>query len=276
MTGPEAIDLYMQDQGASNATVGHRWWLLQPAATTFASGNVPSSAGHPAANAVYVIDVNTFAPWPGVRDPAGVVAWPPRGYVPRPHVPERWSVFDDAIDFANATITVTVNGQPVTVVVDARGAGRAVWHYAPTLPAGELTAQVVITGGVGPGGVPVTLDYATTAFQPTADGGGSGPPPTTVDYQPVVPERLLDTRGGPRPAAGQTIELQVTGAGTRGIPADAVAVALNVTVTEPAAATYVTVWPCGQTRPTASNVNVAAGQTLPNLVVVRPGAGGKV
>ena len=55
----------------------------------------------------------------------------------------------------------------------------------------------------------------------------------------------------------------------------AAAVVLNVTVTEPVAAGFVTVFPCGE-RPLASNVNVVAGQTVPNLVVVPVSAAGTV
>ena len=35
-------------------------------------------------------------------------------------------------------------------------------------------------------------------------------------------------------------------------------------------------YPCGQSRPEASNLNYAAGQTIPNLVIAKPGVGGKV
>jgi hypothetical protein len=97
----------------------------------------------------------------------------------------------------------------------------------------------------------------------------------------VQPERLLDTRSGVGVAAGvaadgATIELQITGAGVTKIPADAAAVVLNVTVTQPQADGYLTVWPCGQSRPDASNLNATAGQTAPNLVIAKIGAGGKV
>lgn len=61
-----------------------------------------------------------------------------------------------------------------------------------------------------------------------------------------------------------TLEIPV--AGVHGVPLDAVGVALNVTVTNPAAAGFVTVYPCG-TRPLASNLNFVAGQTVPNFVV---------
>jgi hypothetical protein len=37
-----------------------------------------------------------------------------------------------------------------------------------------------------------------------------------------------------------------------------------------------TVFPCGTPLPTASNLNYAAGQTIPNAVVAKIGAGGRV
>jgi subtilisin family serine protease len=94
-------------------------------------------------------------------------------------------------------------------------------------------------------------------------------------FGPLVPARLLDTRssGGPR-GVGSVTEVQVTGRG--GVPADAASVALNVTVTEPAGAGYVTVYPCGTTPPTASNLNFTPGETIPNAVLAKVGAGGKV
>jgi hypothetical protein len=54
------------------------------------------------------------------------------------------------------------------------------------------------------------------------------------------------------------------------------AVVLNITGTEPTDGTYLTVWPTGQTRPTASNINLGPGETAPNLVVAKVGANGKV
>jgi hypothetical protein len=49
-----------------------------------------------------------------------------------------------------------------------------------------------------------------------------------------------------------------------------------VTVTNPAAAGFVTVWPCGTQRPLASNLNYVAGENIPNLTISRLGAGGQV
>ena len=47
------------------------------------------------------------------------------------------------------------------------------------------------------------------------------------------------------------------------------AVTMNVTVTEPVADGFLTVYPCDAPRPLASNLNYAAGQTVPNLVTVK-------
>jgi hypothetical protein len=50
---------------------------------------------------------------------------------------------------------------------------------------------------------------------------------------------------------------------------------LNVTVTDTTAPGFITVYP-GVSRPTASNLNFVAGQTVPNLVVVPVGPDGNV
>ena len=63
----------------------------------------------------------------------------------------------------------------------------------------------------------------------------------------------------------------------RGVPASGVgAVVVNVTATAPTSASYVTVFPSGTPRPTASNLNFVPGQTIPNLAVVKVGALGQI
>ena len=54
------------------------------------------------------------------------------------------------------------------------------------------------------------------------------------------------------------------------------AVVLNVTVADTTAASYLTVWPDGAAQPNASDLNWAAGLTVPNLVVVKVGPNGKI
>lgn len=69
-------------------------------------------------------------------------------------------------------------------------------------------------------------------------------------------------------------ELVVTG--QNGVPTDAKAVALNVTAVNPSGPGFATVYPCGSSVPATSTLNYDAGQTVPNLAVVRPGDGGKI
>ncbi len=97
-------------------------------------------------------------------------------------------------------------------------------------------------------------------------------------FQPLAPARLLDTRLGAGPvAAGDAGVVTLAVAGHGGVPnAGVVAVALNVTVTEPTSASYVTTWPSGAVRPTASNLNFVGGQTVANRVIVKLGADGAV
>lgn len=102
----------------------------------------------------------------------------------------------------------------------------------------------------------------------------------TGAYYPVAPARLLDTRtgvGAPvgKIGAGKTVDLQVAGRG--GVPASGVgAVVLNVTVTGPSAASFLTAYPTGESRPTASSINFAKGWLGSNNVTVKLPANGKV
>jgi len=94
----------------------------------------------------------------------------------------------------------------------------------------------------------------------------------------IAPVRLLDTRtdGGASSPVGQTpLRLPVVNRG--GVPGSGVtAVVLNVTATEGNSDTYITVYPSGQDAPTASNLNVVAGQTRANLVIAKVGGDGAV
>jgi len=97
------------------------------------------------------------------------------------------------------------------------------------------------------------------------------------EYVGVDPVRVLDTRSGVggsagTAAAGQRINVDATAPAT--VPDDAWAIAVNVTVTEPDTAGFLTAVPGdaaftdSKGQPLASNLNFAADQTVPNLVVV--------
>jgi hypothetical protein len=89
----------------------------------------------------------------------------------------------------------------------------------------------------------------------------------------MAPSRLLNTTTGTGAAkapvaAHGTVALTVTG--RSGIPATGVtAVALNVTALSPKAAGALTVYPNGTSRPSATSLSFAAGQTVTGTVIVR-------
>jgi PKD repeat protein len=99
-----------------------------------------------------------------------------------------------------------------------------------------------------------------------------------LQYTAVTPCRALDSRlaaQGPALQANETRALQIRG--NCGIPSDAQAAMVNVTVVGPTSNGYVLAYPSGTTRPLASTINFPAGepaeangtivplsQTLPN------------
>jgi serine protease len=93
-------------------------------------------------------------------------------------------------------------------------------------------------------------------------------------YTALAPTRLLDTRtNGETVGPADTLDLSVTGGS---VAAGATAVALNVTVTDTTAPSFLSVYPAGESPPLLSSLNWVAGKTVPNLVIVPIGAGGQV
>jgi uncharacterized protein (DUF1501 family) len=90
-------------------------------------------------------------------------------------------------------------------------------------------------------------------------------------YTPVLPATALSANVGP----GSTTAVPVLGVG--GVPGGGVsAVAVNISVRNPSANSFLTAWPSGTGRPTASNLNPAAGASCSNLAFVKLGADGKI
>lgn len=108
----------------------------------------------------------------------------------------------------------------------------------------------------------------------------------TSGYQPLpAPQRLLDTRPGEstadaefagtgKRAAASTLRLDVAGRAGLGDPLGSVV--LNLTVDEPEAPGFLTVWPCDEKRPTASNLNHETGQVVAVAALSRVAPDGTV
>jgi hypothetical protein len=117
------------------------------------------------------------------------------------------------------------------------------------------------------GTVNVTADV--TGYYSTS---GSG-----TTFTAVTPSHLLDTRnatGGFKPlGTGGTLSLPVVGVG--GVPLNASAVVLNVTVVGPTGSSYVAAYPDPEGHAASTGLDFAAGETIANLVVV-PVVDGKI
>ena len=105
------------------------------------------------------------------------------------------------------------------------------------------------------------------------------------DFVPITPCRLFDTRPatqvGPRNTplgSGETYTQPVVGTnGNCIIPAEATAVAMNVTTVDGTSGSFLTVWPADAAQPLASNLNwIAGAPATPNKVDVKLSADGKV
>lgn len=107
------LDGYMRDRGANNAPVGHRRWILYPPLARVGTGDAPQ------ANALWIIFPGTG----GEAAPPSAIAWPPRGFVPRPLADptDRFSLSCPGANFSAASVSMRGDaGQPVSVRVESR------------------------------------------------------------------------------------------------------------------------------------------------------------
>jgi len=153
--------------------------------------------------------------------------------------------------------------------------------------AGGAVANSVIAP-VGASGKVCFYSNQATDFLVDITGWFSGPTAGAATFVGATPRRVVDTRnaiGAPkvRIPAGGTISIPLAGAAMQRsdgtpetLPADATAVAINITAVLASQAGFFTVWPCGSPMPVASNVNFTRGSVVANGVVTSLGAGGAV
>ncbi len=198
----------------------------------------------------------------------------------------------------NSTITLPVSGDGI---VPPSGAAAVVLNVTVTRPSASSYLTVYPTGNR-----PLASNLNFTAAQtvpnrvivPLATNGSisfynafgsvdviadlsgwftdaSNPSATGIRFAPVTPTRILDTRSTGKLGPNQMLSVAIAGNGPTP-NAGAGAVVLNVTVTGATASSYLTVWPDGESRPLASDLNFTVGQTIPNMVVVKLGSDGKI
>jgi hypothetical protein len=170
-------------------------------------------------------------------------------------------------------ITVTGPSAPGYLTVWPTGRPRPTASNLNYVAGQTIANMVTATLGTG-GSIEIVSNQGCPDVIIDIAGYYHGGAPSGGGFVGITPTRRLDTRStGPCVSAAPRT-LAVAGIGD--IPTDASSVVLNVTVTEPTAAGYLTVWPTGRARPNASNLNFLAGETIANMVTVRVGDRGSI
>lgn len=126
------------------------------------------------------------------------------------------------------------------------------------------------------------LTYGSRWMHSDSTTCGSPPPVVPARFHPLVPARVLDSRAGPgnvgpysTPWGAGARDVPIAGVG--GVPPDADAVVLNVTVVNPTASSFLQLWPTDTPQPVfGSSLNFVPGQVVPNSVTVKIGNWGQV
>ena len=230
-----------------------------------------------------VVDTRNAIGGPKVRiAPGGTMTVPMTGLAVRRPDGSATTIPSDATAVA-VNVTAVEPSNPGFFTVWPCGAPMPVTSNVNFTRGGAVANGVVAPLGAG-GAMCIYSDQGADVLVDVLGWFGGGAQPAFVG---AVPLRLVDTRnaiGGPagRLAASSQRSVPVRGVTVtvdgvaRSVPADATAVALNVTMVEAGAAGFATVWPCGTPQPDASNVNFAGGATVANGVVAPIGPDGSV
>ena len=99
-------------------------------------------------------------------------------------------------------------------------------------------------------------------------------------FVPVSPARIVDSRfgvgNGVNGPLGQQVTINVAVAGVGPVPSNATAAIVNVTSVNSSLPSFITVWPTGDAKPTASTVNPRPGVPVPNLAYLKLGSSGQL
>lgn len=204
-SGAAAMLGYVLDDGVSS--LGHRRWLLDPAASVFGSGSTGRT------NALWVVpEVVAGEVTSGMR-----VAWPPAGYVPASWLPEVWSLAignsTDAVTADSPQVTMTLDGQAVPVSqveVLPEGFGTGITlSWWPTvdlsgLPQASHRVQVSVSG-FELNGAALPISYTVNVVAARAAGQ-----PSAAPTQPVGEQGGSPTPTATATTAAATVQVKAT------------------------------------------------------------------
>jgi uncharacterized repeat protein (TIGR01451 family) len=149
-----------------------------------------------------------------------------------------------------------------------------------TNPTAVANAAIVPAGAGGAINV-----YVTDTTDVVLDINGYFAQPTGLEFYPVTPCRLVDTRvasfqsgfGPPSLTAGMTRTFAIPTQAACEIPATAQAYSLNVTAIPPGTLGILSIWPAGKAQPNVSTLNVYnPGTVVANAAIVPAGTNGSI
>jgi uncharacterized repeat protein (TIGR01451 family) len=149
----------------------------------------------------------------------------------------------------------------------------------------SFDGRIKANAAIVPAGVNGALTmYATDPAHLIVDINGYFIPASgsqNLAFYPVTPCRIADTRnstgtfGGPSLAGGVARAFPVPSSNC-GIPADAQAYALNMTVVPRSALGFLSTWPAGSQQPLVSTLNALTGAVTSNAAIVPAGVNGAI
>ena len=192
----------------------------------------------------------------------------------------------------SGAVTVTEVPPSGLTIVSMAGTG---W----TCSGNSCTRSDALSAGASYPAITVTANVALTATSPltntvTVSGGGSAPATASdtavltggLEFYAITPCRAVDTRAtqdmtgafGPPSLAAYSARSFPILSSSCGIPANAQAYSLNVTVVPSGPLSFLSIWPSNQSYPGVSTINSSDGSTLANAAIVPAGtdSGGSI
>jgi len=155
-------------------------------------------------------------------------------------------------------------------------------YIARVTTAGVFTQYTIPTVASGPQGITPGPDGALWFTELLANKIGriSVTPPTPLQFVPVTPCRVVDTRNPDGPFGGPSLDNDSRSFdipnGACNIPSTAAAYSLNVTAVPSGPLYYLTIWPTGEPQPIVSTLNSADGINKADAAIVPAGLSGGV
>jgi Putative Ig domain len=194
-----------------------------------------------------------------------------------------------ALTVTSTTLPVAVIGSTYSGTLQATG---GIPPYDWTVVSGSLPTNLSLQATTGViSGAPTQTGTSTFTIQvsdsespaamTTAQLTLSVEEPGALQFVPVAPCRIADTRnptgpfGGPAIAAKEIRSFTIPQSAC-GIPSTAAAYALNVTVVPEGPLDFLTVWPAGQAQPTVSLLNSIDGRIKANAAIIPAGVSGAI